>query len=269
MRLPGALLWLWLCSTNSAAVPAQDQGLDERNYIAGQLWEQGQAAMRQGKPDDAIRFYDQSLATDPRMVCNHLSLATAYLEKKNTSSACEHLGRYVEARPEQLVVRSRYAELLVQVNKPSEARAELERLVIDVQDHSNAAAQHLIRTHGRLMELAESEHDEYTAHLHRGIGLFLLARKRIALGDPDGELPPEGLLCKAAAELTRARHERPGEARPCWYLYEVWTELGQRLPAIPQLKDANAASFSTYLTPAEQRGLHLAYQRYLSETQHH
>jgi tetratricopeptide (TPR) repeat protein len=263
MRLPGALLWLWLLP----ATCPNPQELDDRNYLAGQLWEKGQAAMREGKPGEAIHFYQQSLAIDPRMVCNHLSLATAYLETKNSKSACEHLGKYVEARPEQLVIRSRYAELLVRVDKLGEARAELERLSADLQEQGDEAGQQLIRTHGRLMELAESDHDDYNEHLHRGIGLFLLACKRSALGDADGEASCESLLCKSAAELTRARIHRPAEARPSWYLFQVWTQLGQRLPAVANLREAQAAADFTFLTPGEQRGLYFAYERYAAELQ--
>jgi tetratricopeptide (TPR) repeat protein len=265
MRLFGAFLSLWLLLTNCPILSSQE--LDERNFAAGQLWEKGQAAMREGRPDDAIQSYEQSLAIDPRMVCNHLSLATAYLEKKNSNSACEHLGIYLDARPGQFVLRFRYAELLARVDKTAAARGELERLVAEIQEEGDAANQNIIHAHERLMQWAENDHDEYDEHLHRGIGLFLLARKRSTLGDPEGELPCESLLCHAAAELTKARLARPEEARPCWYLFEVWSQLGQRLPAVAQLKQAQAASPFTYLTPAEQRALNFAYERYISELQ--
>jgi hypothetical protein len=221
--------------------------------------------MRDGKPDEAIGFYNSSLATDPRMVCNRLSLAAAYLEKHDEKRACAELGQYVAARPGQFAVRCRYADLLVRTNQRGHARAELERLVADLQEDAEATQQYLIRAHSRLMELAEDSQDLYEEHLHRGIGLFLLARKRSALGDYDGELPPEGLFCKAAAQLTEARLLRPAEARPHLYLFEIWSKLGQRLPAISELRDAHATAPFSNLTPAEQRNLHFAYARYESE----
>ena len=70
----------------------------------------------------------------------------------------------------------------------------------------------------------------------------------------------EGLLCKAAAELTLANLERPDEARPCWYLYLAWSQLGQRQLALCRLLQADSAAPFTYLTPAEQRNLRLACQ---------
>jgi hypothetical protein len=232
---------------------------------AAQLWEDGQAAMRHGQPERAIRCYQQSLAADPTMVCNHLSLAVAYLEKEDAGLACSHLGVYVEAHPEQLLIRARYAELLVRIRRPGQAREEFERLAADAQEDRSASDQQLIHCNSRLMELAEAAGDEYAEHLHRGIGLFLLARRRAGLPEPEGELPVEGLLCKAAAELTLARLSHPQEARPGWYLYQVWTQLGQRQPALCRLREAHAAAPLSYLTAAEQRALCLAYEAYLTE----
>src|SRR3954447_15060755 len=72
---------------------------------AMELWRQGQAAMRAGKPDAAITSYQQSLNADPALTQNHMSLAAAYLEAGKDAEACVHLARYVEAHPEQAVVR--------------------------------------------------------------------------------------------------------------------------------------------------------------------
>jgi hypothetical protein len=116
------------------------------------------------------------------------------------------------------------------------------------------------------MEIAAQAADEYGEHLHRGIGLLLLARKTCALQDDEAELPTESLLCKAAAELTLAQQERPGEARPNLYLYEVWWQLGQKHPALRQLHEAVASAPFSYLTPAEQRDLHLAQQRSITQS---
>ena len=71
-------------------------------------------------------------------------------------------------------------------------------------------------------------------------------------------LSTEALLCKAAAELGLARMKRPSEARPCWYLHEVWSRLAQQHPAARWLRAAEAAAPFSYLTPAEQRDLRLA-----------
>lgn len=235
------------------------------NPAARELWEKGQSAMRHGKAEEAIGFYEQSLALDPSLTRNHLSLAAAYLETGDEAGACPHLAHYVAAHPEHLTVRNHFAELLLRLNRLTEARIEFERFDADAQDQGEPAAKQLIHCHSRLMEIAEAKADEYAEHLHRGIGLFLLARERAALPDPDGVLPSEGLLCKAAGELTLARLERPDEARPCWYLYEVWSRLPLRQPAVRCLRAAEETAPFTYLTPAEMRGLQLACQCQSSE----
>jgi tetratricopeptide (TPR) repeat protein len=225
------------------------------------LWEKGQEAMTRGKPDEAIRLYGQSLALDPTFARNHLSLAAAYLEKGDAEHACPHLGRYLEAHPHHLVIRAHYAELLLRLDRPEEARAQFERSAADTQEQPGDHSRQLIHCHSRLMELAQAGEDGYGEHLHRGIGLFLLASERNAGEGAEDDLSAEGLLCRAAAELTLARVERPEEARPCWYLYEVWSRLAQRRPALRCLQAAGEAAPFSYLTPTEQARLALASAR--------
>jgi tetratricopeptide (TPR) repeat protein len=256
-------LLLSLLSFSCHSITAVDS--NPQAVAAGEMWDKGQEAMKQGKPEEAFSRYQQSLAVDPAMVRNHLSLATAYLQQGDLGEASGHLAQYVEARPDELIVRARFAELLLRQNRLLDARDEFERFVADAQDFGGFPARHLIHVHRRLMEIALEREDEYAEHLHRGIGLYLLARERETLPDPDEELPVEGLLCRAAAELTLARMERTSEARPCWYLHEVWSHLGQSQPAGRWLREAAAAAPFTYLTPAEQRGLCMAEQQQREE----
>lgn len=256
-RLLGLLIAIW-CASCQTLVPLTPLAEEKPKAIA--LWEQGQAAMRQGKPTEAIGLYEQSLALDPHFDRIYLSLAAAYLETGDEAGACPQLAKYVAAHPDNLVIRNHLAELLLRLHRLSEAQAEFERFIADAQEQGGSIAKHLIHCHSRLMEIGEQYADEYSEHLHRGIGLFLLAQERAALPDPEGQLPTEGLLCKAAGELTLARLKRPDEARPCWYLYEVWSRLPMRQPSLQCLHAAEAAAPFTYLTPTEQRGLQLACQ---------
>jgi tetratricopeptide (TPR) repeat protein len=248
---------LWLCviaGWSSYPAFAQDPAAQAR-----QLWVRGQEAMRQGKPDEAIKYYEQSLAADPAQKRGQLSLAAAYIQRGDEAGAARHLAQYVAAFPEQHVARAHYAELLLRLQRPQEARAQFERLVADVQDVPELALKHLVHCHSRLMEIAEAEGDEYAEHLNRGIGLYLLARERAGLPDPEeGDLSVESVLCKAAGELTMARMARRDEARPCWYLYAVWSRLDQRQPALRHLREADATAAFSSLTPAERRDLELA-----------
>lgn len=221
-----------------------------------QFWEDGQKAMQAGQPEKAIPLYEQSLATEPKLVRSHLSLAAAHLEKGDSATACVHLASYLQAHPENGLMRVHHAELLWRLKKHREARTAFESALAD--NESDLPTSHQIHCHSRLMQLAEIEENEYAEHLHRGIGLLLLARERAALGENAGELTVESLLCRAAGELTLARLQRPDEARPCWYLYRAWSGLGQSQPAQRWLREANAQAPFSDLTPAEQRGLQLA-----------
>jgi len=230
------------------------------SFQAKALWEKGQEAMQQEQPKNAIVFSEQSLALDPSLTCNFLSLAAAHLECGNEEIAGAYLGRYVDSHPERLSVRAFFAELLLRLQRTQEARCQLERFIADAQDAGGDQESPIIHGHSRLMEIAETEDNAYEAHLNRGIGLYLLARRRADLDDPDGELPADGLLWKATQELAEAQALRPREARPCWYLYAVWHRLAQEQPARRWLRlGLENAPFST-LTPAEQRGLYRAGQ---------
>jgi tetratricopeptide (TPR) repeat protein len=247
------------------ACPPAGAAANEAAVRALELWQQGQDAMSQGHADEAIRCYEQSLAADPRFARNHLSLAAAYLDQGDQERACPELERYLDACPGHLIVRAHYAELLLRLNRSEEAGAEFRRFAADAQEKGEEFAKQLIHCHSRLMELGEEAQDGYAEHLHRGIGLFLLADDQATRPDPDHRLCPESLLCRAAAELTLARAERPDEAQPPWYLYQVWSRLSQRQPALRCLRDADEAAPFTYLTPAEQARLALACRRH--ETQ--
>jgi tetratricopeptide (TPR) repeat protein len=224
--------------------------------------------MAEGQPEQAISSFQESLRQDPTLACNHLSLAAAYLAQGNDAEAEPHLARYLQAQPDHIVARLNYADLLLRLGRPRDARSHLERFIADVQDHETLARQHLVSSHSRIMEIARGEEDRYSEHLHRGIGLYLLACRRAELPEEGGPLTEESLLCKAAAELTLARLERPDEARPYWYLHEVWDKLAQQQPATRCLRQASRTAPFTYLTPAEHRKLLLAYRHLEQETWH-
>lgn len=248
LAVVGVLLCGMLARPLTAAEPISAQ----------RLWQQGQDAMREGRTDAAIGFYAQSLALDPNLVNNQLSLAAAYLDKGDDERALPYLAQYVAAKPNHFIVRAHYAELLLRLGQDRLAAVQYERFDADVQEHEVLAQQELVHCHSRLMEIAERQDDAYAAHLHRGIGLYWLARQGEDALPNDESLSTEGLLCKAAGELTLARRERPEEARPYWYLFEVWSQLSQRQPAIRCLRAADRAAPFSYLTPAERRNLQLA-----------
>lgn len=224
-------------------------------------WEKGQQAMLEGHAEEAIASFQQSLKQDPALVRNRLSLAAAYLAQGKEEQAAEQLKQYLNVKPDHYTVRGEYAELLMRLDQLEAAREQFERFEADIQDHESLAREHLVNCHSRLLDIATRLEDEYAMHLHRGIALYWLARQRAELTDAGEELSSEGLLCQSASEFILARRARPDEARPCWYLHEVWSQLAQCQPAARWLRAAEESAPFSYLTPAEQRRLHLACRR--------
>jgi tetratricopeptide (TPR) repeat protein len=251
------ILFLPLLPLLSAEPKLSSPGLPE--------WQKGQQALLEGQTEQAIAAFQQSLKQDPDLVRNHLSLAAAYLAQGQEEKAAEQLEHYLNKQPDHYVVRGEYAELLLRLGRLEAAREQFERFEADIQDHETLARQHLVHCHSRLVEIAQRLEDDYAVHLHRGIALYWLARRRAELTDAGDELSSEGLLCQSASEFVLARRERPDEARPCWYLHEVWSQLAQCQPATRWLRAADEAAPFSYLTPAEQRRLHLACRRHAED----
>jgi tetratricopeptide (TPR) repeat protein len=225
---------------------------------AEEAWQKGQKAMEGDRIQEAIQLFKKALRLDSKFAQAHLSLAAAHLALGEERLAVPHLENYLRARPDHFLIRMHYAELLGRLERPEDAWRHLERVVREMQEFPRLADDHLIGCHTQLMEIARDLGDDYGEHLHRGIGLFLLARKRAEPGDDMAHRVSEELLCKAAAELTMARLSRPDEARPCWYLHGVWKQLDQRQPALKWLRQAEQmAPFSRALTVTEKRDLYL------------
>jgi tetratricopeptide (TPR) repeat protein len=250
--VPARLVPFALVATLTAAGAAQPQAPAHR------AWQRGQEAMDRDCFEEAIGQYQLSLRLDPALAQNHLSLAAAYLAQGEDARALPHLEKYLTARPAHHIVRLHYADLLMRHGQAREAKRHFERFAAEAQDHPYLAEQHLVHCHTRLMELAGDMGDEYSEHLNRGIGLYHLARRRAEAPSPNDPHCAEGLYFKAAAELLLARMCRPDEARPCWYLHEVWSRLAQRQPADRWLRAAGERLALSQLTPAERRDLALA-----------
>ena len=244
---PALLLALVLVAPSESAPPP----------AALLVWQKGQTALDADRLDEAVSQFQLALRLDPTFVRARLSLAAAHLSLGHDREAIPHLAAYLRARPEHFLVRMPFAEVLTRLERYGEARVQLERFVADVQENPRLADDHLLACHTRLMEIAERVGDEYGERLHRGIGLHLLAVKRLQIGGPKAKALAEEFLCKSAGELTLARMLEPTDARPWWYLHLVWNRLGQSHPAQRSLHAAEACLGFDQLTPAERRDLHL------------
>jgi hypothetical protein len=205
----------------------------------------------------------------PETPADHLAEAGRSLERDDLNNAGIELAIYLNAKPDALAVRVQYAEILASLNRRAEARGQFNQFLACAQEQKADASATMIHVYRRLMEIAEEGNDEYGVHLYRGIGLYLLSQRRAQLGASEQELPVEGLLCKAAAELTLAHDERPQEAQVSWYLFQVWSQLGQRHPALVRLREAHDSAPFSYLSPAESRKLSMACLDSLNERNTH
>jgi tetratricopeptide (TPR) repeat protein len=260
-------LWmLFLC----AGLGCQSMQLPGRNLLGDlsqnsqSLREQGQLAMSDGDTSRALYLFVKSMSQEHFFGGTQLKQAAASLEKGAEGTACDHLEQYLREHPEHAEARFCCAELLFKMGSLAPARNHFAQLIERCPDTESADLDCLLHCHGRLMEIAEATEDEYCDHLHRGIGMFLLATKPapIRFATPIRNLAEEAaeresLLCKALVELNQAQELRPNEARTAWYLHEVTQSLGQRRPAQRFLRLAQENAAFSYLTPAEQRHLAL------------
>ena len=195
---------------------------------------------------------DARPAPDENQDC--LGLAAACVEKGDHAGAAFQMKRHLQRHPEQIMIRAYLAEILLKLKRLPDAQYHFEQFIAEAQDADGPSAKHVLHCHTRLMEIAQERDDIYGEHLHRGIGMVLLARRLDkGLG---GEIEAgfrERLLCKAAAELSQARRARPDEPRPNLYLYETWTKLNQTHSAEKALKTARSLAVFWPMSPSEQR----------------
>ncbi|WP_232056336.1 tetratricopeptide repeat protein [Tuwongella immobilis] len=204
----------------------------------------------------------------PASLVDDLTRATRAIEAGDQAAAVPYLRSYLDLHPDQVMIRAYLAELLWKMKRLGESQQSFEQFIADAQERSGPARTHLIHCHTRLMEIARNQNDAYSEHLHRGIGLYLLTELQNSHPEARDTVFTEQLLCRALGELKKANEAKPNQARPNWYLYEVWTKLAQSQPAAIALRNARDAvelsGAASALTPAEQRRLLFA-----SATQRH
>ncbi len=187
-----------------------------------------------------------------------LHYAASLLEQDKDAEAAEALKQYVARHPEQLLIRAQLGELLYRVGRWNEARLHFEVFIGLAQEQGESAFRYLIHCHSRLVEIAELQRDGFQEHLNRGIGLYLLACRRLTEPDPEGDCSATSLLLRSAQELQESREGQPHEARPHWYLYQAWSRLGQDAAAVRALKIADDCAAFSRLTAHERRELQVA-----------
>ncbi len=186
-----------------------------------------------------------------------LGLAAACIEKGDSAGAAEQLAKHLQAHPDQIMIRAYLAEVLLKMKRFAEAQHQFERFIADAQEAKGPANKHILHCHTRLMEIAQERDDLYGEHLHRGIGMVLLARQLAAEIDSADVEPGfrERLLCKGVAELNKAKKLRPDEPRPYCYLFEAFIKLDQPRSADRAWQTARNRSALLPLSLSEQKTL--------------
>jgi hypothetical protein len=176
--------------------------------------------------------------------------SAARLENQDFDGAIHLLHRYLQRCPDAMIIRLQLAELLFQRNRLDESRWQFAIAVEQMEEAAVVPVRYALHAHSRLMEIAQSSEEHFEEELHRGIGLLLLAEKRLAEPNQQ-EVTAEELLGRAQTALQRARRLRPQDARPLLFLVQVWLDLQQRDNARAFLALAERLAFSSSLTPSE------------------
>src|SRR2546423_1204728 len=86
---PMASMLPWI--TWSFLLVGAPQAPAEKQSPGWDLWQQGQQALARGQAEKAIDLFEESLASDPKLTRNYLSLAAAYLDRNDEARACVYL----------------------------------------------------------------------------------------------------------------------------------------------------------------------------------
>jgi thioredoxin-like negative regulator of GroEL len=197
---------------------------------------------------------------------NLVEQAAAALAVGREGDAAELLARHVDAFPDELLVRAQLAELLYRQGSYVKARRQFALFLAAAQGQRDIAFRYIIHGHSRLVDISEKLDLPYEEHLNRGIGLYLLAKRRAQEPELNGEFSATMLFTRAAQELQKARALDSQQARVHLYLFRVWTELGQVGAAQAALAEADRHALYGVLSPYERRDLTeswLAWRRFL------
>jgi tetratricopeptide (TPR) repeat protein len=179
--------------------------------------------------------------------------ASDALEVGDGVAASRHLREFAARHPESKTAEPLCGEVLFKLARYGESKDAFEKAIARLDGDADVAIR--VHCHGRLVELAAIDADDAAEHLNRGIGIYLLSTERSP--DPDEEIDPESILCKAILELNAAHLDAPNDARPCWYLHLAFRRLGKDQPARRWLHECERLAPLSVLTPGERHGLDL------------
>ncbi len=159
-----------------------------------------------------------------------LSAAADALANGDDKTAGREFRRHLQKNPKQFLFRYQLAEIYFRTGDNTSAKQELLQTIADAQEAKTVNNTLLVRCHTLLLEIAVEKGDTYGEHLHRGIGLTLLAQRILEIEEEKSE-NAETLLCKAIKELKKAREAQTNDAQAAWYLSKCYRGLGESAQA--------------------------------------
>lgn len=159
-----------------------------------------------------------------------LSLAADALANGDDKTAAREFRRHLQKHPKQFLFRYQLAEIHFRTGDDTSAKQEFLQTIADAQEAKTVNTTLLVRCHTFLLEIAIEKKDTYSEHLHRGIGLTLLAQRITEIEEEQSE-NAETLLCKAIKELKKAREAQANDAQAAWYLSKCYRGLGESAQA--------------------------------------
>jgi hypothetical protein len=148
------------------------------------------------------------------------------------------------------------AELLLRLDRITEAKAEFEQFIAAAQKATGPVRGHVVHCHTRLMEIAQRADDPFAEAFHRGVGLVLIVANLDATGATEDDSREE-IVCLAVTALMEARERRPTDPRAALYLAEAHDLAGNRRAAEVSRTAARNMLAPGALTPAESMRLGL------------
>lgn len=125
---------LQACATNGSSRPVSKDAAARANLNLGNAY------LREGHPETALKSLKQALKENPRFADAHSAIALAYEELGDLTNAEEHYKRATQLRPKDGAAQNYYAVFLCRHGRWKEAEPHFQRAAADPNYATPAAA---------------------------------------------------------------------------------------------------------------------------------
>jgi tetratricopeptide (TPR) repeat protein len=237
-ELAESLAALGYVSSSGASNRAGEEliGADPKDKIEiANRVQEANLASEEGRPQDAIRIFEQLVAKDPTVAVVHRALGMALMQQQDSARAVSALRKAVELRPDASTYRYELGLALLKTGDLPAAKSELEAAVaLSSPGNPHSAAIHhftLAGVHNRMGRAAEAikelrvavqlDPDSYDANLTLG--------RLLSMG---------GEATAAVPYLQQAARLEPLSPDPHRFLADAYGQLGQQGNATQERREA-------------------------------